>query len=493
MLDVGKTNKKVLIYDLELNVLETTKKSFPEIEKDGLLLEQPQAVFDWFCETLSQLSEKYSIRAISITTHGATVVCVGEDGNVSVPPLSYTNTTEPGFADEFFATFGSRDSLQKSTCTAEVGDLINVGKLVYFLKKHYPQEIDKTRWILSYPQYFGFKLTGNAGAEPTMLGCHSYLFDPHKQVYSDVAKKLGIVDQLPSTINNSWEKLGKVTADIAARTGVDADCVVTFGLHDSNASLVPYLITGNDKFILNSTGTWCVAMRPSQSLTFTDAEIGKLVFYNMDIFKNPVKTSIFMGGLEYETYMHILNERFPSSELPDFDDEVYGAVTKKCSEFILPSVAKGTGIFPQSLPRVVDGDVVVGLEGVQSGKASVAFMSDFDRACAVLMLSLAIQTAKAFEYAGIEDGDAIFVEGGFRHNQPYLTLLNAIYPNSCVYTTDIKEATALGSAICGLALLKNKYPDELKNVVEIDAIEIKSASGLDIKSYMDKYVALTEQ
>jgi L-fuculokinase len=493
VLDVGKTNKKVLIYDRQLNVLEIVKESFPEIEKDGLQHEQPEAVFAWFCDTLSQLTDKYSVKAISVTTHGATIACIDDQGNLSTPPLSYTNTTDPGFADEFYSTFGSRDHLQKTTATAEVGDLINAGKMVYFLKKNFPTEIDNTRWILSYPQYFGFKLTAVAGAEPTMLGCHSYLFDPYKLANSEVAEKLGISDKLPASINNSWENLGKVTAEIAAKTGVDENCVVTFGIHDSNASLIPYLISDTDKFILNSTGTWCVAMRPAEKVSFTDAEIGKLVFFNMDIFKNPVKTSIFMGGLEYETYMQILNEKFPSKELPDFNAEIYNSVVESCSEFVLPSVTKGTGIFPQSLPRVVDGDNVVGLEDLKSGKAAPAFMDDFERACAVLTLSLTIQTAKAFEYAGIEDGDAIFVEGGFRHNQPYLTLLKALYPNSRVCTTDIKEATALGSAICGLALLSNKRPDELTATVEIGAIDVESNPDLDITSYMDKFVALTEQ
>ena len=493
VLDVGKTNKKVLIYDKNFNVLEETVESFPEIETDGLQLEQPQAVFDWFCGILAGYSEKFTIEAISVTTHGATVVCVDDQGSLTTPPLSYTNTTEEGFADEFFSKFGSRDQLQQETGTAEVGDLINAGKMVYYLKKNFPEEFEKTSWILSYPQYFGFKLTAQAGAEPTMLGCHSFLFDPYNVAYSQVAEKLGIIDKLPSKINNTWEKLGTVSPDIAKKTGVGTDCVVTYGLHDSNASLVPYLISGDEKFILDSTGTWCVAMRPSDKVAFDESEIGKLVFYNMDIFKDPVKTSIFMGGLEFETYMKILNEKFPSKELPDFDPQVYQSVLEKCTEFILPSVTKGTGIFPKSPPRAVDGDEVVPLEDLQSGKTFPSFMEDFDRSCAVLILSLVIQTAKAFEYAGIEEGDNIFVEGGFRHNQPYLRLLTAMYPKSRVCTTDIKEATALGSAICGLALLEGKKPNELTTAVEIGAKEIQPVTGIDIKPYMRKFVELTEK
>ncbi|MCK5643620.1 MAG: carbohydrate kinase, partial [Gammaproteobacteria bacterium] len=279
VLDVGKTNKKVLVYDLELGLVDIRTESFPEIEKNGFKLEQPQEVFDWFCDVLSEFSAKYNIKVISVTTHGATVICVDECGKISVPPLSYTNAADPTFSDEFFDTFGSREYLQQTTATAEIGDLVNAGKMIYFLQKNFPQEMDRTRWILHYPQYFGFMLTGAAGAEPTMLGCHSYLFDPYENSYSSVARKLGIIDKLPSSIKNSWQCLGTVTQDIAARTGVEEGCQVTLGLHDSNSSLVPYLIKSREKFVLNSTGTWCVAMSPQDQINFTEDQLGKLVFY----------------------------------------------------------------------------------------------------------------------------------------------------------------------------------------------------------------------
>ncbi|MFC1765731.1 FGGY-family carbohydrate kinase [Planctomycetota bacterium] len=492
VLDVGKTNKKVLIYDLDLNLLDMTTASFPEIDQLNLKLEQPEAVFDWFCEVLAEFSAQYQIKVISVTTHGATIVCIDNQGGITVPPLSYTNTAAEGFAQEFFDTFGSRESLQQSTATAEIGDLINAGKMVYFLKKNFSKEMEQTEWILHYPQYFGFKLTGVAGAEPTMLGSHSYLFDPLTKDYSPVAHKLGIMDKLPPTIHNSWQSLGTITEAIATRTGIDKDCQVTFGVHDSNSSLIPYLIRSPQKFVLNSTGTWCVAISPEETIHFSPDELGKLVFYNMDIFKNPAKTSIFMGGLEYETYFELFCKINDRKELPDFDYDLYKSVADACSDFILPSVTKGTGIFPDSSPRLVEGDTVVGLEAFQSSQATVDFVHDFEKACAILIYSLAIQTAQAFKYVGIENGAAIFVEGGFRHNQPYLTLLKQFYPESDVFTTDLKQATAIGAAICGLALLEGKSPNELTNCVDIKAEKIDIAAKLDVKPYMQKFVQLVQ-
>ena len=134
-------------------MLEIRRESFPEIERDGYLLEQPEAVLDWFCSALSSLSERYSIKAISVATHGATVVCIDAKGAITVPPLSYTNSADAQFADEFYNLFGQRDQLQRTTATAEVGDLINSGKMLHFLKQRFPHEMDRTRWVLVLCQY----------------------------------------------------------------------------------------------------------------------------------------------------------------------------------------------------------------------------------------------------------------------------------------------------------------------------------------------------
>ena len=45
------------------------------------------------------------------------------------------------------------------------------------------------------------------------------------------------------------------------------------GIHDSNANFLPYLAKGYANCILNSTGTWCVAMQSGSARRLTDEEI----------------------------------------------------------------------------------------------------------------------------------------------------------------------------------------------------------------------------
>ena len=103
-----------------------------------------------------------------------------------------------------------------------------------------------------------------------------------------MSENLGIVDRLPEQVCRSWDILGTLRPEIADRTGLDPDTIVTMGIHDSNASLLPYLIKSEEDFVLNSTGTWCVIMRPSRDVQFGDEDIGRVVFYNLDAFTHPV-------------------------------------------------------------------------------------------------------------------------------------------------------------------------------------------------------------
>ena len=75
------------------------------------------------------------------------------------------------------------------------------------------------------------------------LGCHTYLWDSLAGEYSEVARSMGILPLLPREIRRPWDSLGTVSEVVSDRTGLAPNTIVTLGIHDSNASLLPYFVT----------------------------------------------------------------------------------------------------------------------------------------------------------------------------------------------------------------------------------------------------------
>ena len=352
--DIGKTNKKLLIYDENLKLIDTVREQFPEYTEGEVHYEPVEEMTEWYLRRLKDFSGTYNIKVITVASQGATAVCVKKDGSPAVPAIAYT--TEPGkaFHDGFVRRFGGTEKIQRTTATAPMSNLLNLAQLAAYLQKNYPGQFEKTYKFLGFPQYFGYILTGNAGAEPTYMGCHTLLYEHVNKRWSYIAGELGIIDKLPGGLSRSWDVLGTITPEIADRTGLAKDTVVTLGIHDSNASLLPYLIQIKEDFVLNSTGTWCAVMHPAEEITFDEEEIGKLVYFNLDVHSRPVKTSILLGGLEFETWSKLLKRTNNEDGFPPFDPELYKSVIAERKYFIFPGIVKGTGQFPESEPRVYE-------------------------------------------------------------------------------------------------------------------------------------------
>ncbi len=497
VLDIGKTNKKVAVYSDNLDCLAVRKRTIETRRQDGLDIEDIETVVDWFLGQLKELGAEYPIRSITVTTHGATLVCLDENGVPSVPPVAYTNEVPGSVHEEFWKAAGNSAELQKRTATAEIKPLINPAKLLWFLRDKWPEDFARTRHILFYPQYFAYRLTGRVAADITYTGCHSYLWDFEKNDWSSVADLLGIREMLPEKPGLSADELGPVSAEVAALTGLSPETRVTLGIHDSNSSLVPYLITQNEDFVLNSTGTWCVAMHPEKEVRFTEEELGKMVFYNLSYQGQPVKTSILMGGLEYAFYADLLMKVHGRNDWPDYSPEMYADILRGRSTFILPSIVPGTGQFPESVARVVEGARSFSIDELSAGSLDNGTLprafEHYESGFALANLSLAIQTRIALRRVGLRPGTQVFIEGGFRQNANYRALLSALLPENPIFLTALEEATSFGAALVSKALADGVPVGSLGKYVKLDKQPVAPARLDGLEEYAAAFVRQLEK
>ncbi len=492
VLDIGKTNKKLLVFDPQLSVVHQSSRRIDTRTHEGLDLEDIAAIDAWMLEELRDAAGKFPIRAITVATHGATVVCTDSEGSLAVPCLAYTNEVDEDFHQRFANTIGEPARLHTQTATAEVRPLINLAKLLFFQKERWPQGFARTTHIHPFPQYFTWRLSGVASAESTYLGSHTYLLDPYQGGWSPVVDALGIRSKLPERIGRPTDVLGTVTPEIADKTGLDPATVVLSGIHDSNASILPHLISRDGDFVLNSTGTWCVAMHPSERVHFQLEEIGRMVFFNMSYAGQPIKTSILLGGLEYDTYRLMLEERNPGWAAPGFSVESYGRILSERRVFVLPSVVRGAGQFPDSTARIVEGSDTFGLDQIQIGGPVPAILDQPDDAIAAVNISVAIQTSVALKRTGLKPGTPIYVEGGFRRNEGYLAVLSACLPDNPLSLTTLDEATSAGAALTAIAAVESVPVEDLARRVHISEEALSPASLPDVRAYADAFLAMLE-
>ena len=389
VIDIGKTNAKVVLVDGE-DFREVAARTMP----NGVVEAAPYPHFDteklwtFILESLAALNRERMIDAISITTHGATAALVGEDGDLVLPVLDYEHDGPQALAQEYRAL---RPRFE-DTGTPVLPMGLNAGLQVYWQSKRFPDAFGKARRLLMYAQYWSFRLTGIAASEVTSLGCHADLWEPRGGRFSSLVESQGWTGLMPP-VRKAGDVLGPILPQVAAATGLRLDVPVHCGIHDSNASLLPYVLTRATPYAVVSTGTWVVVMAMGGRPVVLDEARDTLV--NVNALGDPVPSARFMGGRAFS----VLGGR--SGDLPA------SAISEVFSRgaMLLPSLPEESGPFPGrkaawTVPREDLGE---------------------DAAQAVIAFHLALMTATCLDLIGA-DGPVI-VEGPFVANRAFLMML----------------------------------------------------------------------
>ena len=465
VIDIGKTNKKVALINDRLEVVAHRAASFPaQVDSSGILVEQIDAIETWLLDNLADLYREQPYDALSVTTHGATWAGIAEDGSLAIPVIAYEHhldeAAQVALDTEFFRLCGPLEKLQEETGTCDLPLLINPAKMALFAQQKLPAGYAKIRHLLNYPQFWGWRLTGAMATETTYAANHSFLLDIRAKQPSSAATALGLAHAVYCAFKRPWDQLGTLSTTLQARLGLPA-LPVTVGIHDSNSALLPYLIKqqGRD-FVLNSTGTWCVAMHRVASVNYRPEELGQKVIFNIDALGGLTKTSFLMGGQDYGLYHGLIGGADPAFTAARVD-----AALADAGRAVLPGAFASQ--FPKCRGGLLDAGKFITLDALKAGMKP-AWFTDPALGHDLLNISLALQTEVALRRTDITDDTTIFVEGGFRHNPVFLGVLSALFPKATIACTSLAQATASGAALLGHALLAGQDPGALADRIVIE-------------------------
>jgi len=118
--DIGKTNKKMIVFDEDLNPLLEDRVHIGEIVKDGILCDDAEGIVAWMKAGLRRVLNKYNVKALSVTTHGATVTYLSR-GRLGFPIVSYNHNIDESVRRMFYEEFGDPFTLYSVTGTPPWG------------------------------------------------------------------------------------------------------------------------------------------------------------------------------------------------------------------------------------------------------------------------------------------------------------------------------------------------------------------------------------
>jgi sugar (pentulose or hexulose) kinase len=433
--DVGKTNKKLFLFDENYKIvfersarfIETTDEDgFPSENLDSLKL----SVFDSLREVFRM--KDFQIKAINFTSYGASFVYLNEQMRAFAPLYNYLKPYPQSLQKQFYKTYGGEEEFSFRTASPVLGSL-NSGMQLYRIKYEKPEMFNKIKYALHLPQYLSFLISGKVYSDITSIGCHTNLWDFQKNGYHEWVQREGI-----------YEKLAPIfpCTEVVPASFPGNNYSVGIGLHDSSAALIPYLMNFHEPFILISTGTWCISLNPFNHSSLTKEELKNDCLCFLAYDAQPVKASRLFAGNEHEQQVKRISEHFNLNAARfrqmDFNPATITSLQSKNGS--LEQLIEKTKIQNICLPD--------GQAGLFTARDLSSFEND-EEAYHQLILDIAAQqylsTQLILKGTNVK---RIFVDGGFSNNAVYMNLLASAFPGIEIFAASMAQATAIGAALC---------------------------------------------
>ncbi|RTL59652.1 MAG: carbohydrate kinase [Sphingobacteriales bacterium] len=425
--DVGKTNKKLLLFNEQYKLVFEESKQFAEIkDEDDFPCEDVIVLTDWIKESFEKVvhDERFEVKGVNFSGYGASFVYVDKGGKVISPLYNYLKSYPPELQKKFYDDYGGESAVAKQTASPVLGNL-NSGMQLYLIKYKKPELYKNIAFAFHLPQYLSYILTDYPATDITSVGCHTNLWNFNEQKYHHWVLEEGIINCFAPVLPCST---------YVPFIFKNKNYIAGIGLHDSSAALIPYLISFSEPFILLSTGTWCITLNPFNHTQLTDYELHQDCLCFLSYKGKPVKASRLFAGYEHEQQTKRLATYFNKP------GDYYKSVLYNAS--LVDNYRTKTKISP--------GDEQSAMVGQSAfSKRELSSFKTYEDAYHQLIADIIEQQIHSSNIVlKGTNVKRIFVDGGFSKNQIYMQLLADAFPGIEVYAATIPQASALGAALC---------------------------------------------
>ncbi|RYE27337.1 MAG: carbohydrate kinase [Sphingobacteriaceae bacterium] len=421
--DIGKTNKKLFLFDEDYKILHQYSTQLAEsFDDDGFPCENLTSLRSFIFDALADVAgmDQFNIRAVNISAYGASLVHLDSECSPVGPLYNYLKPFPCELGAEFYAKYGGEERFSMETASPVLGNL-NSGLQLYRLKKEKPLFLKRIKHSIHLPQYISNMLTGKVYSDITSIGCHTGLWNFEKNHYHNWIQREELLNLL-APLQPANKVFPPLFPGIHYSIGI--------GLHDSSAALIPYLVSFTEPFVLLSTGTWSISLNPFDHTPLTAEELRNDCLNYLQYKGLPVKASRLFAGYEYEQQVKRIADHFHS------DLNKYHTM-----EFDLNIIAKlesnHDGAFEETI-----------VNAIAFSKRDLSLFTNDKEAYHHLMLDI-IEQQKASTSLVLKGAKVkrIFVDGGFSKNIVFMHLLATAFPDMEVFAASMAQATAVGAAL----------------------------------------------
>lgn len=429
--DIGKTNKKILLFTREYHVIYEEEITIPTIlDEDGFPCDDIMALVNWVRGTFDRLAVEpaWDIQAVNFSTFGASLVHLDKTGKAVAPLYSYLKPLDAALTESFYGMFGSPAEFSFQTGSPAL-NMLNSGIQLYWLKHRKPEIFQRVYCSLHIPQFVSFLFTYECQADISSIGCHTGLWDVTRGRYHTWLGNEDVIERLPAAqdLHNSKKIKYK-----------NKDLLVGIGVHDSSASVLPFIKNTDDSIAILSTGTWNILLHPGYAEQLSLGHYQKDCLYYYLAIDQPVAAARIFLGNEMECQVKRLNDHFkkPADYYTHIEtnanmlEELAGANSRRNTFY--PLTMKDSGPFPT----------------LQGPAPELSQFSGFEKAYHKLVLDMTFLQKESIQLLlGPSPVKKLFVTGGFTRNILFMDILQHLLPATTLYTAAVTNGSALGAAL----------------------------------------------
>lgn len=354
-IDPGATNTKGVLREykrggqINPDIAQRYEAPSDTKEMNGILCETaPDAMF----KILDQIPDniRKNIKAISITSHGASHIPINAQGEAIFGAVFYNQELFNKYHDLFFQRFGSSEDLYQETGSAEYPIGINAAQQIFYHMMANPRKWAETTDLLPLSHYMAFLLTGKRFTCHTHTRNHAYFerIMPNDQGFqwSSVVTKMGINDLFPG-FKRAFDPNGYVKEGVRSKYNLPEDCIIVAAGHDtSDASiLAPNYI---------NTGTWICNTAAGVPIDLVPAMQQKSIVANADIYGKNLRTIMAKVGQSRDAFRSQYITKFLDGDAKSLPQEVKFKNLKTWQKAIPLAFMEGVGVYPSLMQAELD-------------------------------------------------------------------------------------------------------------------------------------------